>query len=199
MPTNLYGPNDNYDLEKSHVLPALIRKMVLGNYLENNEWEGIRKNLDRNPIEKINGKSSEQDILSVLNKYGIFKNQNTVSIELWGSGKPRREFLHSNDLADACVFLMEQIDFTDLVKSNNSNEIKNTHINIGAGKDLTIAELADIVKKATSFKGKLSWNTEKPDGTFQKLLNVSKLHQLGWKEQISLEQGIEQCVKDYMG
>lgn len=203
MPTNLYGYNDNFDLEKSHVLPALIRKMHLGKCLMENNWDAIRKDFVKNPVEGVSGSESDDIILGKLSKYGISHTQSEVTINLWGSGTPRREFLHASDLADACVFIMEKIDFNDLsnfYKERNpkeAGEIKNTHINIGTGKDLTIRELSDIVKEITGFKGKISWDTSKPDGTIRKLLDVSKLHSLGWKEKIEFKEGIAKVYDDY--
>lgn len=205
MPTNLYGPNDNYDLEKSHVLPALIRKMHLGKCLMNNDWETIRKDFSRLPVEGVNGDAAEQEILEKINKYGVQKTGETVSVKLWGTGSPMREFLHSDDMADACVYIMENIEFKDLVENRKSTvgelaekEIRNTHINIGTGKDLTIKELAELVKVTVGFEGELEWDTTKPDGTKRKLLYVDKLHALGWKETISLEQGISSVYEDYV-
>ncbi len=198
MPTNLYGPNDNYDLEKSHVLPALIRKMHLAKALINNNWEAIRTDLNKRPIEGINDTNSEQQILEILQKYGIIKKNNDIVLKLWGSGKPRREFLHSDDMADACVFIMEHIQFSDLVASINSSEIRNTHINIGTGMDLTISELAYLIKSIVGFSGEIEWDTSKPDGTFQKLLDVSKLTRLGWTAKIPLKSGIEAVYKNYL-
>ena len=198
MPTNLYGPHDNFDLEKSHVLPALIRKMHLGKAMHTNNWHAIRKDLEYFPIEGINHTASENEILAILQKYGIGRSANgDVSITLWGSGKPRREFLHSDDMADACIHIMENTDFDDL-KPSGTNEIRNTHINIGTGIDLTIAELADLIKKITSYEGQIIWDQTKPDGTYQKLLDVSKLHELGWKEKIDLEEGISSVYKEYI-
>ncbi len=195
MPTNLYGPNDNYDLEKSHVLPALIRKMHLAKCLESNNWESIRKDFSKKPLEGFDGQSSQNDLLNLMAKYGItVKQNNEVSIALWGTGTPRREFLNSNDMADACVFLMENIDFKDV---SQKKPIINTHINIGTGRDLTIKELAELVKTIVGFSGKLTWDTSKPDGTKQKLLDVSKLNSLGWKEKISLDEGIADVYKQY--
>jgi GDP-L-fucose synthase len=206
MPTNLYGPNDNFDLEKSHVLPALIRKMHLGKCLEANDFDAIRKDLNKNPIQGINGQAEEKQIIEILAKYGIYK-LDDVNIELWGSGSPRREFLHSDDLADACVFLMQNIDFQDILKKDfglknieypiDYAEIRNTHINIGVGEDLTIKELATKVKKIVGFEGKIIWNKTKPDGTPRKLLDVSKLEQYGWKAKISLDQGITEVYEKY--
>lgn len=178
MPTNLYGPNDNYDLEKSHVLPAIIRKMHLGKCLMNNDWEAIRADLNKLPIEGTNGNTAEDDLKTILSKYGIqLKTQNSklkTEITLWGTGSPRREFLHSDDLADACIYLMEHIDFFD--HKNKRDEVRNTHINIGTGKDISIKELAELVKTTVGYKGEIIWDTQKPDGTSQKLLDVSKVN-----------------------
>ena len=206
MPTNLYGPNDNFDLEKSHVLPALIRKIHLGKCLEENNWEAIRKDLDKNPIEGINGQFSKEEIIDILNKYGIsFKiknsifniDSNSVRIEIWGTGKPRREFLWSEDMADACVFLMENRDFKDTYPSG-SKEIRNTHINIGIGKDISIKELAQTIKKIVGYEGELYFNTEKPNGTMVKLTAPDKLHTLGWRHAIELEDGILKLYEWYL-
>lgn len=197
MPTNLYGPNDNYDLQKSHVLPAMVRKMHLAKCLMNNDWNIIRKDLNKYPVENIDGKATNQEIIDILNKYGVklLENTHIVNVNLWGSGKPRREFLHSDDLADACVYLMGNVDFGDLQKENT--EIRNTHINIGTGTDLSISELANLIKKIVGFEGEISWDESKPDGTFQKLLDVSKLKNLGWKEKIGLKEGIEKVYRKY--
>ncbi len=197
MPTNLYGKNDNYDLEKSHVLPALIRKMYLGKCLLNNDWNAIRKDLNKNPVEDINGSVSGKKIIEILSKHGITTSEK-ISIGLWGTGKPRREFLHVDDMADACVFIMEYINFNDLLKTNMmSNKIRNTHINIGTSIDTTIKELAHLVQKIVGYKGEIVWNSNKPDGTLQKQLDVMKLHKLGWKEKISLNDGIALVYEEY--
>jgi Nucleoside-diphosphate-sugar epimerases len=203
MPTNLFGPNDNYDLEKSHVLPAMIRKMHLANALDKNNWDVIRKDLNKKPVENVNGNSSENDLLKILAKYGIKKDNGEVKLTLWGTGNPKREFLHSDDMADACVFIMENVDFKDILKNQSkgdqpANEIKNTHINIGIGKDLTIRELAEIIKQITGFKGSILWDKNKPDGTMQKLLDVSKLKALGWGNKICLEDGIRSVYQMYI-
>jgi len=155
MPTNLYGPNDNFDLETSHVLPALLRKMHEA---------------------KIN---------------------NTPKVEIWGSGKPKREFLYSEDMADACIFILENIDFSDTHKKNQK-EIRNTHINIGTGIDISIKDLAFAIKKIVGFNGELFFNDTKPDGTMVKLTDSSKLHSLGWKHEIELEEGINKMYKWYL-
>jgi len=213
MPTNLYGPNDNFDLEKSHVLPALIRKIHLGKALERNDWESVRADLNKLPIEGIDGSASEEEILSILDKYGIksFKIQNStfkidpasVRIEIWGTGTPRREFLWSEEMADACVFLMEKVDFEDIVEAENDhskiiNEIRNTHINIGTGSDISIQELAESIKKIVGFKGELYFNADKPDGTPVKLTDSSKLHALGWRHCINLKDGIRALYQWYL-
>jgi GDP-L-fucose synthase len=198
MPTNLYGPNDNFDLEKSHVLPALIRKMHLGKALENDDFDTIREDLTRLPIESVNGDSPEEDIRTILSKYGIHKGSNeAVKVEIWGSGKPMREFLWSEDMADACVFIMENRNFEDMYP-DDSREIRNTHINIGTGMDVSIKNLAELVKRSVGFDGMLFFNAEKPDGTMKKLTDVSKLNALGWRHSIELEQGIELMYQWYV-
>ncbi len=212
MPTNLYGINDNFDLQTSHVLPALLRKVYLGKCLEENKWEKIKKDLDKNPIEGINGKFSKEKIIEILNKYGVqFDIQNSkieINIEIWGSGKPMRELLWSDDMADACVFLMENINFQEIVQKSLpttnytlqagfSDEIRNTHINIGTGKDISIKDLAHIIKKIIGFKGRFYFNKEKPDGTFRKITDVSRLHSLGWHHKIEIEEGIEKLYSWY--
>ena len=196
MPTNLYGPNDNYDLERSHVLPAIIRKIHLGDALQNNNWELIRDDLNKRPIEKITGESEQSEIVGILEKYGIRKSFDLTEIKFWGSGEPRREFMYSEDLADACIFLMENINFKDVIGSNS--EIRNTHINIGVGKDISISELTNKVKKIIGFKGKITWDSNMPDGTYQKLLDVSKLEKLGWVEKIKLDEGIKKVYSLYI-
>jgi GDP-L-fucose synthase len=193
MPTNLYGPNDNFDLEKSHVLPALLRKIHLGKCLENNDWEAIKKDLDKNPIEGVDGESSKDIILSVLAKYCVKKGE----IEIWGSGKPKREFLWSEDMADACVFLLKNRDFKDTFSAQET-EVRNTHINIGTGVDISIKELAEKIKARVSYQGNFTFNTSKPDGTMQKLTNVERLHSLGWKHSIDLEKGVEKMYTWYL-
>ena len=201
MPTNLYGPNDNYNLETSHVLPALIRKMHLGKCLENRNWDAIRKDLKKYPVEGINESSTEIEIIAKLSEFGIEYSRNdqsakaTITINLWGTGRPFREFLYVDDLAAACVYVMENVDFKDLAGQGKS--VRNTHINIGTGQDLRIMDLAKLVSTITGFKGRLSWDSSKPDGTFRKLLDVSKIHNLGWKEKVSLEEGISMVYRKY--
>ena len=199
MPTNLYGHNDNFDLEKSHVLPAMIRKMHLAKALYNNDIKTIRRDVDKRPVEGVDGSADESTIFEKLAKYGIHKISTGSDVTLWGTGKPRREFLFSYDLADACVFIMQNIDFKDLVKlsPNESNEIRNTHINIGCGIDLSINELAFIIKEIIGFRGNIVWDSTKPDGTFQKLLDVSKLKKLGWEYKVKLNEGITAVYENY--
>jgi GDP-L-fucose synthase len=198
MPTNLYGPNDNYDLEKSHVLPAMIRKMHLAKALEENNWKIIRADFDKNPVEGVDGSASESAITQKLEKYGIRKiDSGRVTISLWGSGAPMREFLHSDDMADACVFVMQNIDFSDIVASRQSKEIRNTHINIGSGVDLSIKELAQTIKDVVGFGGNIEWDSTKPDGTMRKLMDVTRLGELGWKYKISLSEGIKLVYTAY--
>ena len=208
MPTNLYGPNDNYNLETSHVLPAMIRKFHLAKCLENNDMEGLKNDLDRRPIEGVSGASPLPRQLEIIKKYGISGTGANATVELWGDGSPRREFLHSQDLGEACVFLMENVDFSDILSKQfnikdfsvlyTKTEVRNTHINIGTGKDLTIAELASMVQKTVGFTGKVVWNSEKPNGTPQKLLDVSKLEKLGWKYSIELSDGISASYTSYL-
>ena len=193
MPTNLYGLNDNYDLEKSHVLPALIRKFHLGKSLMENNWVEIKNDLEKNPIEGIKGTNSENEIIAILSKYGIQLNESEVSITLWGSGKVYREFLHVNDMAEACVHTMLNVSSIQLY-----NELNQTHINIGTGEDLTIFDLAEVVKKIVNYKGKIIWDSTKPDGTYKKQLDVSLMHQLGWKHKINLKEGIELVYNQYL-
>lgn len=189
MPTNLYGQNDNYDLEKSHVLPALIRKMYLGKCLMENNWTNLRSDLNKRPIEGVNGSFGDDVILKVLNKYGISIANNEVSITLWGTGSPMREFLHVDDMADSSVFLLLNYDAPDTLPS---------HVNAGCGEDLTIKELAEIVRKTVDYNGNIIWDSSKPDGTPRKLLDVSKLKSLGWKPSITLEEGIKRVVSVYV-
>lgn len=182
MPTNLYGYNDNFDLEKSHVLPALIRKMHLAKLLSEGKHNEVIKNL---------GVSAFAKAEEVLQKYGV----SGSSVEIWGTGAPRREFLWSKDMANACVFIMENTDFEDV---KPVGDIRNTHINIGTGEDISIKELAQTIQKIVGFTGKLTFNTSKPDGTLRKLTDVSKLHKLGWKHNVQLEEGIEKLYAWYL-
>lgn len=194
MPTNLYGPNDNFNLEKSHVLPALIRKIHLGKALMNNDWKSIKKDLNRFPIEGVSGKNNKKEILNILKKYGIHLKKENVQIEIWGSGKVMREFLWSEDLADACVYILQNINLKNTLRNI---ENKNTHINIGTGIDISIAELADLIKDLINFNGDFYYNKNKPDGTIKKLTDVSKLNKLGWKHKVELKDGVERIYNWY--
>ncbi len=205
MPTNLYGPNDNFDLEKSHVLPALIRKIHLGKCIENNDWESVRADLDKRLIEGVNGECPEEEIVNVLSRYGVkirplrhIEHLETlrVSVEIWGTGKPMREFLWSEDMADACVYIMERVNFEDLKPL--SGEVRNTHLNIGTGIEISIRELAYLVKKVTGFRGDIEFDTSKPDGTLRKLTDPSKLHGLGWHHTVGIEEGIKRLYHWYL-
>jgi len=216
MPTNLYGYWDNFDLETSHVIPALMRKMHLAKCLEENNWEEIKKDLNSRPIENINGKASKKKIIDILEKYGIKRENGQISVEIWGTGNPKREFLWADDLANACVFLMENINFEDIVNlicfdSLGSNlrfcnlldlkekgkEIRNAHLNVGTGEEVSIKDLALLIKKVVGFKSNLFFNSKKPDGTPRKVTDVSRIHKLGWKHRISLEEGLKRLYKWY--
>lgn len=192
MPANLYGPNDNFDLEKSHVLPAMIRKIHLAKALMSNDWDAVAKDLSLRPVEGISVDSTKPEIENRLYKYGIGKER----VELWGTGKPLREFLWSEDMADASVFVMENVDFKDLAK--DKTEIRNCHINIGTGKDISIRDLAALIKKTTGYKGEIAFDASKPDGTMKKLTDVSKLNALGWRHSIDIEEGIEKIYDWYL-
>ena len=181
MPTNLYGPNDNFDLEGSHVLAALIRKFHLGKLAYEKDWDTITRD------EKIFGKIPE-DIKALL------KSQE-VTISLWGTGVAKREFLFVDDMAEASIFTMESIDFKKLTGSKR--EIRNTHLNVGTGIECSIKELADLVQRIVGFKGKVCFDSTKPDGTLRKLLDCSKINSFGWHHKVQLENGIELTYKWY--
>lgn len=185
MPTNLYGPNDNFDLEKSHVLPALIRKIHLAKLLHENRLEEVLADT---------GFSTIDEAKDYLSSFGVSEN----GVEIWGTGKPKREFLWSKDMADACVFIMEHRDFNDTY-SEEQKEIRNTHINIGTGEDISIKQLAELIKDIIGFEGELVYNTDKPDGTLRKLTDVSKLNALGWKHKMNLQNGIKEMYEWYRG
>ena len=205
MPTNLYGPNDNFDLEKSHVLPALMRKLLLGKYLEEGNWDAIRQDVETRPVNGVSELNSTGEIEALLESFGIKKENKdgkpTISVEIWGSGKPMREFLWSEDMADACVFIMENTDFNEIIKANpvaaDSGEIRNTHINVGTGVEISIGDLARLIKAEVRFQGDLVFNTSKPDGPMRKLTDPSKLHQLGWKHRVEIEEGISKVCRWY--
>lgn len=193
MPTNLYGPNDNFDLVTSHVMPAMMRKMHLAKLLMVGDWAGLRKDLDRRKVGKVDGSSSESEILAMLESYGIGKD----SLKLWGTGKPIREFLWSEDMADASVYVMEHVNFKDTYKPGEK-DIRNCHINIGSGKEVTIAQLAGIIKNKLGYQGEILWDSSKPDGTLRKLTDVSKLHALGWHHTVEIEEGVQRLYDWYL-
>ena len=221
MPTNLYGPNDNFHLENSHVMPAMMRKVYLAKLIHDNDWQSIRRDMDVCPVENITGHNSDDEILSVLSKYGIENN----AVTLWGTGSPLREFLWSEDMADASVHVLLNVDFKDIigvekyssvfygatadgaVDRNNSSgrggaipelgEIRNCHINVGTGKELTIRELSELVVKAVGFMGTVNFDKSKPDGTPRKLIDVSKLHSLGWTHKVEIDEGVKLLFEWY--
>ena len=227
MPTNLYGPNDNFHLENSHVMPAMMRKIYLAKLIHDGEWEKIAVDLDKRPVEGVNGSgvmvqgSARQKALDVLGKYGIYNNK----VILWGTGTPLREFLWSEDMADASVHVLLNVNFSDIigiekyssvhygastdgaVDRNHSagrggaipklGEIRNCHINVGTGKELTIRKLSELVVKAVGFEGIVEFDTSKPDGTMRKLIDVSKLHSLGWTHKVEIEDGVQKLFEWY--
>ncbi|MBR5898431.1 MAG: GDP-L-fucose synthase [Muribaculaceae bacterium] len=192
MPTNLYGPRDNFHLERSHVLPAMIRKLHLAKMLMENDFDGIRRDLNSRPVNDIDGNASIEEISSAFAKFGIHNGH----LQLWGTGTPMREFLWSEDMADASVYILENISFNDL--KGNSPEIRNCHINIGSGKELSIAQLANIIKEEVGYKGEIKWDSSKPDGTMRKLCDVSKLHSLGWQHKVEINEGVKRLYEWYI-
>lgn len=233
MPTNLYGPNDNFHLENSHVMPAMMRKIYLAKLLHDDDWQSIRTDMDKRPINptdslravigegNVDGNNDKERILKALAYYGIENNK----VTLWGTGSPLREFLWSEDMADASVHVLLNVDFKDVigiekyssvfygaktdgaVDRNNSEgrggaipslgEIRNCHINVGTGKELTIRSLAELVVKAVGFEGEVVWDGTKPDGTPRKLIDVSKLHSLGWTHKVEIEDGVRKLFEWY--
>lgn len=192
MPTNLYGPNDNFHLENSHVLPAMIRKVYLAKCLNEGDWDAVRKDINLRPVEGVNGSNSKQEILDKLAKFGI----SPEAVTLWGTGSPLREFLWSEEMADASVHVLLNVDFKDTYKAGEK-EIRNCHINVGTGKELSINSLAEKVVKEIDFKGELRWDSTKPDGTPRKLTDVTKLHNLGWHHKVEIDEGIHRLYEWY--
>ena len=206
MPTNLYGPNDNFHLENSHVLPAMIRKIHLAKCLYEGDWEAVRKDIDLRPVTlregdhvvRIDGQSSEADILRVLLHYGIEPN----AVTLWGTGRPMREFLWSEEMADASVHVLLNVDFKDTYDPSVKNadgitEIRNCHINVGTGKEISIRQLAELIRKEIGFEGEIRWDATKPEGTLKKLTDVKKLHSLGWHHKIEIDEGVHRLYEWY--
>ena len=208
MPTNLYGPNDNFHLENSHVLPAMIRKIHLAKCLNEGNWESVRKDIGLRPVtmkvkatgevKRVDASSSEADILEVLAHYGIAPE----AVTLWGTGSPMREFLWSEEMADASVHVLLNVDFKDTYHENYNadhiNEIRNCHINVGTGKEISIKEVAELIMKEIGFKGKLRWDASKPDGTLKKLTDPTKLHELGWHHKIEIDEGVHRLYQWYL-
>lgn len=221
MPTNLYGPNDNFHLENSHVMPAMMRKVYLAKLIHDGDWDAIRTDMNKRPVEGVTGANGNDEILAVLAKYGISDNK----VVLWGTGTPLREFLWSEDMADASVHVLLNVDFKDIigiekyssvfygktttgaVDRNNSDgrggaipslgEIRNCHINVGTGKELTIRELSELVVKTVGFEGTVEFDASKPDGTPRKLIDVEKLHSLGWTHKVEIEDGVQKLFDWY--
>ena len=233
MPTNLYGPNDNFHLENSHVMPAMMRKIYLAKLIHEDNWEAIRVDMNKRPInpvkalaekigkDNVDGECSKERILQALKFYGIENNK----VTLWGTGSPLREFLWSEDMADASVHILLNVDFKDIigiekyssvfygtatdgeVNRNNSEgrggaipslgEIRNCHINIGTGKELTIKQLSELIVRTVGFTGIVVWDESKPDGTPRKLIDVSKLHSLGWTHKVEIEDGVQKLFDWY--
>ena len=233
MPTNLYGPNDNFHLENSHVMPAMMRKIYLAKLIHNGDWEAIKTDMNKRPINptdalrsiigegNVDGNNPQERILKALAFYGIADNK----VTLWGDGSPLREFLWSEDMADASVHVLLHVDFKDIigiekyssvfygskvdgaVDRNNSEgrggaipalgEIRNCHINVGSGKELTIKDLATKVAKAVDFTGTIVWDATKPNGTPRKLIDVEKLHRLGWHHKVDIDEGISRLYQCY--
>ena len=221
MPTNLYGPNDNFHLENSHVMPAMMRKVYLSKLIHDGAWDSIARDMDRRPVEGVSGSSSREEILSVLSRYGIEDNR----VTLWGTGTPLREFLWSEDMADASVHVLLNVSFSDIigieryssvhygastdgaVDRNHSagrggaipslGEIRNCHINVGTGKELTIRELSQLVVDAVGVEGEVFFDATKPDGTPRKLIDVSKLHSLGWTHSVEIDEGVRKLFEWY--
>ena len=193
MPTNLYGPNDNFHLENSHVLPAMIRKIHLAKCLNEGDWTAVREDISLRPVEGVDGNATEADIVEKLAKFGI----TSEAVTLWGSGKPLREFLWSEEMADASVHVLLHVDFKDTY-TPDTKEIRNCHINVGTGKELTIKECAEKIRMEIGFKGELRWDASKPDGTMRKLTDVTKLHRLGWHHKVEIDEGIHRLYDWYM-
>ncbi len=226
MPTNLYGINDNFNLTGGHVMPSLMRRIHLGKLLEEGDMSGIRADLKKRPVEGFNGEEAEGEIIGLLSRHGIkglirqladegrgsgvmqscghavLQSESRgidsdITVTVWGTGKPLREFMYSGDMADATVFIMERVSFKDL--RGDCNEVRNTHINIGTGEEITIKDLAALLKETTGFRGTLEFDHSKPDGTPRKFLDSSKLHNLGFMHSTSLKEGTGKMYEWYLG
>ena len=211
MPTNMYGPGDNYHPENSHVLPAMIRKMHLARALERGDFEELARVYRRELSVvscQLSGNDSpttrqpdNQQLMSWLAKSGItqtmINHQLTTELSLWGSGTPKREFLYSDDLAEACVFLVENANYKDMAFTDASGTVQ-SHINVGSGKEATIREIAETVKEVVGFKGRIAWDTSKPDGTPRKLMDSSRINALGWTAKVELKDGLARAYADFL-
>lgn len=193
MPTNLYGPNDNFHLENGHVLPSIVRKMHLAKCLRENMEDDLRLDLNVRPVGNTDGAATMREITAALAGCGITAEE----LSLWGTGTPLREFLWSEDMADASVFIMENVDFKDTFASG-AKEVRNCHINIGTGKETTIARVAELARQATGWRGRISFDGTHPDGTMRKLTDVSKLHSLGWRHKTEVEDGVRLLYEWYL-
>jgi GDP-L-fucose synthase len=208
MPANLYGSRDNYDLEKSHVLPALLRKFHLGRSFETNDWNAVRKDLERYPIDGIHGDADNKSIISLLAKYGILYDEkhpgeSGVTVTIWGTGTPMREFMYSKDLAEACVWLMETVSIGDIIKQHSTGKHDQDYhpphfINIGTGDEISVRELAEKIRILTGFMGKIVFDPSKPDGTLRKVTDPGVLHKLGYRHKIDLDDGLRYTYRDYL-
>ncbi len=193
MPTNLYGPNDNFHLENSHVMPAMIRKVYLAHCLKRGDWKAVRADMNLRPVAGVDGSASQERIAGELARYGI----TAETVTLWGTGRPLREFLWSEEMADASVYVMERIDFDDL--RGSGSEVRNCHINIGTGEEISIGDLAQLIVRTVGYEGELRFDASKPDGTPRKLCDVTRLHRLGWHHRIGIEEGVDKLYRWYRG
>jgi GDP-L-fucose synthase len=219
MPTNLYGPGDNFNLERSHVLPALLRKIHLGKCLEEGDWKGIRNDLNKNPIEMVNGDSEENIILDILNKYGVkivdvsgsdltytkSDNRNPlrkVAVNVWGTGTPLREFMYSLDMAEACVYLIENVDINNITELNQTGKLADYHsphfLNIGTGEEISTKDLALKIKRLIGFKGDIIFDLSKPDGPGRKATDITVLKKLGYVHKYKLDAGLIEMYSSYL-
>lgn len=193
MPTNLYGPNDNFHLENSHVLPAMIRKMHLAHCLHTGDRAALARDLNKRPVNGVDGRAPYEQQLEALAHYGITPTQLT----LWGTGKPMREFLWSEEMADASVHVLLHVDFKDTFEPG-TKDVRNCHINVGTGHEVSIRQVAEMVQKTVGYNGTVAWDAEKPDGTLRKLTDVSKLHALGWHHTIEIDEGVARLYRWYL-
>ena len=195
MPANLYGPNDNFHLENSHVIPGIMRKIFLARRLMDGDFAGIRKDISARHVDGIDGNASDNELISVLANHGIYDNR----VELWGTGNAMREFLWSEDMADACVHILERVDFGDIAASTHGDygETRNCHINIGTGMELSIKDLALIVSRIVGYNGEIRFDPSKPDGTMRKLTDVGMLRGLGWRHSVEIDDGLARLYRWY--